>query len=74
MAKLIITVPNELDQKMKKFHIDWSGVALRAVSEKAEQLARLKEISSKIKISEADAKKFTDKISEAVARRFRAVQ
>lgn len=56
---------------MKESNLDWSEIARRAILDKAEQLKRLKFISSKIKISDSAAKKFTDKISAAVARRFK---
>ncbi len=56
---------------MKEFRLDWSDIAMRAISDKAEKLKRLKEISSKVRISDRSAKEFTDKISSAVAKRFR---
>ena len=71
MKTITISVPDELEKDMREFKLDWSEVATRAISDKAEKLKRLKEISSKIKISDESAKKFTDKISEAVAKRFR---
>ena len=71
MGTITISVPDELEKTMKEFKLDWSDVAFRAIFDKAEKLKRLKEISSKIKISDKDTKEFTDKISEAVAKRFR---
>lgn len=35
-----------------QFYKDWSDIAARALIDKAEKLKRLKEISSKIKISD----------------------
>jgi len=70
MGTITISLPDELEKIMKEFKLDWSEVAVRAITDKAEKLKRLKEISSKIKISDKDAKEFTDKISEAVAKRF----
>ena len=71
MGTITISVPDELEKTMREFKLDWSNVAVRAIFDKAEKLKRLKEISSKVKISDKDAKELTDKISEAVAKRFR---
>ena len=71
MGTIIISVPKELEKTMKEFKLNWSDVATRAIFDKAEKLKRLKEISSKVKVSDRDAKEFTDKISESVAKRFR---
>ena len=71
MGTITISVPDELEKDMKEFKLDWSEVVAKAIFDRAEKLKRLKEISSKIKISDEDAKEFTDNISEAVAKRFR---
>ena len=70
MGEIKISLPDELERTMKEFKLDWSEVAVKAISDKAEQLKRLKYLSSKIKISDEDAKKLADKINEAVADRF----
>ena len=71
MPTISIKVPDELDRSMHEFKVDWSDVALRAIFEKAEKLKKLKAFSSKASVSDRDAKEFTDKISESVARRFK---
>ena len=71
MGTITISLSDELEKTMKEFKLDWSEVAARAISDKAEKLRRLKVISSKIKISDKSAKEFTDRISESVAKRFR---
>lgn len=71
MGTITISVPDELEKDMKEFKLNWSEVATRAILDKSEKLKRLKDISSKIKISDKDAKEFTDKISEVVAKKFR---
>ena len=71
MGTITISVPKELEKAMKEFKLDWSDVAMRAILDKTEKLKRLKEISSKVKISDRATKEFTDKISELVAKRFR---
>ena len=74
MGTITLSVSDELEKDMKEFKLDWSGVAMRAILDKAEKLKRLKEISSKVKISDRAAKEFTDKISESVAKRFRGAE
>ena len=71
MGTIIISVPEELEESMKEFKLDWSEVATRDISEKAEKLKKLKEFSSKIKVSDRVDKEFTDKISESVAKRLK---
>lgn len=71
MGTITISVPDELEKTMKEFKLDWSNVAMRAIFEKTEDLKKLKRFSSKIKLSDKSAKEFTDKISEAVAKRYR---
>ena len=71
MAELSIRLPHELEKSMHEFRIDWVGVARRAIFDRAVKLKKLKEFSSKVKVSDKLAKEFTDKISESVAKRFR---
>jgi hypothetical protein len=70
MPELKVEIPEELEKEINEFKLDWSEVAMKAIVEKTEKLKRLKAISSKIKISGKSAGEFTDKISEAVAKRF----
>ena len=70
MGTLTLSISNDLEKAMKEFKLDWSEVATRAIVDKADKLRKLRTFSSKIKISEESAKEFTDKISDAVARRF----
>lgn len=71
MGTITLSISDELEQAMKEFKLDWSEVATRAIIDKADKLRKLKGFSSKIKISDKSAKEFTDKISDAVAKRFR---
>ena len=71
MGTITISVPEELEKAMKEFRLDWPEVARRAIFDKAEKLKKLKSFSSKVKVSDKVAREFTDKISKAVARRFR---
>lgn len=65
-----ITIPDELEKTMNEFKLDWSEVAARAISDKAEKLKKLKRFSSKIKLSDKDVKELADKIDKAVADKF----
>lgn len=67
---MTISVPDELEKTIKEFKLDWPEIARRALIDKAEKLKKLKAFSSKIKLSDKDAKELTDKISEAVADKF----
>lgn len=71
MAELKVEIPDELEKTVKELKLDLSEIAAEAISERAKKLKMLKEFSSKVKVSDKTAKKFTDRISEAVARRFR---
>ena len=71
MAELKIEIPDELEKIVKELKLDLSEIAAEAISERAKKLKILKEFSSKVKVPDKIAKKFTDRISEAVARRFR---
>lgn len=71
MGTITIPLPEELEKTMKEFKLNWSEVAAKAISDKAEKLKKLKRFSSRIKVSDKVAKEFTDKVSEAVAKRFR---
>lgn len=70
MGTLTISIPEELEESMKEFKLDWSDIAKRALIDETEKLKKLKAFSSKIKLSDEDAKELADKISNAVADRF----
>ena len=71
MPTISIKVPDELERSMHEFKLDWVEVARKAMFDKAEKLKKLKQFSSKVKVSDKVAKEFTDKISKSVAKRFR---
>ncbi len=71
MEELRIKIPAELERSMHEFKLDWSDVAMRAILDRAKKLKKLKEFSSKIKMSDKAAKEFSDEISENVAKRFK---
>ena len=59
---------------MKEFKLDLSDLATRAIFERAEELKKLKEFSSKVRVSDKLAKEFTDKVSESVAEKYRGAR
>lgn len=70
MAELKIKIPDELEKSMKEFKLDWSGVAKRALIEKAEKLKKLRAFSSKFRLSDKDVKELADKVNKSVADKF----
>ena len=71
MAELKVEIPDDLKKEMSEFKLNWSEAAARAISDKTEKLKKLKRFSSKVKVPDKAAKEFTDKLSEAAAKRFR---
>jgi hypothetical protein len=70
MGLITVKVSDELERTMNSFKLNWSEVAFRAIEDKAMQLKRLKQLSSKIKLSDSRAKEIADKLNDGVARRF----
>ena len=72
MANVTLSIPEELKKKMEQFpEINWSEVARQAIKEKAVQLAVLKSIASKSKLTEKDALEIGRKINRVLAKRYR---
>lgn len=72
MANITLSVSEELKKRMEQFpEINWSEVARQAIREKAAQLAVLKAIASKSKLTEKDALELGRKINEGLAKRYR---
>ena len=72
MGTLSVRLPDELEKTMGEFKLDWSEVARKALFERVEKMKRLKRLQAKV--SDKDARELTDRISEAVATRFREPQ
>ena len=71
MGTITISVPDELYETIKELKMDWSEVATKVILDKAQELKKLKMFSSKVRVSDKAAKEFTDKISSAVAKKYR---
>ncbi len=71
MVNVTLSVPEELKKKMEEFpEINWSEVARQAIKDKATQLAILKSISSKSKLTEKDALELGRKVNKGLAKRY----
>lgn len=72
MVNITLSVSEELKKKMEQFpEINWSEVARQAIKEKAVQLAVLKAIASKSKLTEKDASELGRKINKGLAKRYK---
>lgn len=72
MVNVTLSVPEELKKRMEQFpEINWSEVARQAIKEKAVQLAVLKSIASKSKLTEKDALELGRKVNKGLAKRYR---
>jgi len=72
MVNVTLSVPEDLKRQMDQFpEINWSQVARQAISEKAAQLAVLKAVASKSKLTEKDALELGRKINKGLAKRYR---
>jgi hypothetical protein len=72
MANITLSVSEELKRKMEQFpEINWSEVARQAIKNKATQLAVLKAIVSKSKLTEKEAIELGRKINKGLAKKYR---
>ena len=72
MPTITLSVPEDLKQEMEesKF-INWSEVAREAILQKITELALLKSIVAKSKLSEKDAIEIGNKISESLHKKYK---
>ena len=72
MPTITLSMPDDLKQEMEesKF-INWSEVAREAIRQKLAELALLKSIVAKSKLSEEDAVKIGSKISESLHKKYK---
>ena len=72
MPNLTLSIPEDLKKKMEEFpEINWSEVARQAIKVRASQLAVLKAVASKSKLTEKDALELGRKINKGLAKRYR---
>lgn len=67
MPTITLSVPEDLKQEMDEFkEMNWSEVARSAIRERVAQLAILKAITSKSKLTEKEAEKFAIELGRKV--------
>lgn len=72
MSTITLSVPEDLKREMDEFkEINWSEVARAAIREKVAQLAILKSITAKSKLTEKDALEIGRKINKSMHERFK---
>ena len=71
MPTITLSVPEDLKREMdeSKF-INWSEVAREAIRERLAELALLKSITAKSKLSEKDANEIGNKISKSLHKKY----
>ncbi|MBI2647261.1 hypothetical protein HYW99_02185 [Candidatus Woesearchaeota archaeon] len=70
MPELKIEIPEELKELASASNINWQLVLERRLKEEFEELARLKRIVDKSKLTEEQAKKLADEVSLSLAKRY----
>ena len=71
MAELKIKIPEELEELSSASKINWQLVVEKRLKEELEELARLKRIVDKSKLTQEQANKLADEVSLALAKRFK---
>ncbi len=72
MSTITLSVPEDLKREMDEFkEMNWSEVARAAIREKVAQLAILKSITAKSKLTEKDALEIGRKINKSMHERFK---
>jgi len=72
MVNITLSVTEDLKKTMDQFpEINWSAVAREAIRERAVQMAILKSIVSKSKLTEKDALELGRKVNKGLAKRYR---
>lgn len=71
MVNLTLAVPKEMKSEMDEFpEINWSEVARQAIAQKLRDLQLLKKMSSKSKLTEAEAIELGRKVNKALVKRY----
>ena len=70
MGNITLSMPDEIQKEMKEFsEVKWSEIARRAIIERLTLLKRAEELAKKSKLTEKDAKEFSDKIKMLASKR-----
>ncbi len=74
MGTLSVSVPDELKEQMVQLEeVNWSAVARKAFEEKITEIAFLRTLAKKSKLTERDAAEIADKINREMARKFKGM-
>jgi len=72
MSTITLSIPEDLKREMEEFkEMNWSEVARAAIRERVAQLAILKSITAKSKLTEKDALEIGRKINKSMHERFK---
>lgn len=70
MAELTFEIPEDLEFMKKVSGIEWSLLFNKLLRSELEEIARLKRIVSKSKLTEKDVEEFSDKINDSLSQRY----
>lgn len=71
MANITLSIPDELQKRMKKLsEIRWSEIARRAIEQRIDDLEEMNRIASKSKLTQEDVDELSKKIKRSAAIRF----
>ena len=70
MQEIIVKIPEELDELRYAASINWQLVIGRRLKEEFEELARIKRIVTKSKLTQKQAEKLADEVSLSLAKKY----
>jgi hypothetical protein len=70
MEEIRIKIPREVEFVKQVPDIEWSILASKLVKSKLDKIVRLQRIVAKSKFTEKDVEEFSDKINEALSKRY----
>lgn len=70
MAELKVEIPDELKELESASGINWQLAVEKRLKEEFEELARLKRIVAKSKLTEEQAKELSDEVNLSLAKRY----
>ncbi|PIN74281.1 hypothetical protein COV20_01540 [Candidatus Woesearchaeota archaeon CG10_big_fil_rev_8_21_14_0_10_45_16] len=74
MGTVSVSVEDGLKTRMNQLQeINWSAVARKAFEEKLREVEILKELAGKSKLTAKDAQELSEKINEAMSKKFRGM-
>ncbi|MBS3097698.1 hypothetical protein J4209_02775 [Candidatus Woesearchaeota archaeon] len=73
MAELKVEIPDELKELESASGINWQLAVEKRLKEEFEELARLKRIVSKSKLTEEQAKELADDVNLSLAKKYKGL-